>query len=80
MRPLIVSSEEKIKLTFDSSDKINKELSLTIDGQIQKVINNDVEIMIKKSNELAHIIKFKDDNYYKTLRNKMHWKGNLRYK
>ena len=80
MRPLIVSSDEEIKVTFDTSDKANKELSLTIDGQIQESIDNDSMISIKKSNHFANMIKFKDDNYYSTLRKKMNWKGDLRYK
>lgn len=80
MRPLIVSSNEKIEITFDTSGNANKELSLTIDGQIQESIDSDSVISIKKSNHFASMIKFKDDDYYSTLRKKMNWKGNLRYK
>ena len=79
MRPLIVSSDEKIEITFES-DKINKDLSMTIDGQIQEPIDSSSMIFIEKSNHYASMIKFKDDNYYSTLRKKMNWKGDLRYK
>ena len=51
-----------------------------MDGQIQKVITHTSEIIISKSHYIANIIKFEDDDYYNTLRNKMNWKGNLRYK
>ena len=79
MRPLIISSEEMIKVTFEKS-LFNKKISLTADGQKQEVINHDSEVIISKSNHIAKIIKFQDEGYYSTLRNKMNWKGNLRYK
>ena len=79
MRPLIVSSNEKIEITFES-DKVNKDLSMTIDGQIQESIDSNSMIFIKKSKHYASMIKFNEDNYYSTLRKKMNWKGDLRYK
>ena len=71
--------DEKIEITFES-DKVNKDLSMTIDGQIQEPIDSSSIIFIEKSNHYASMIKFKDDNYYSTLRKKMNWKGDLRYK
>ena len=43
-------------------------------------VNHDSEIIISKSVHIAKIIKFQDEGYYSTLRNKMNWKGDLRYK
>ena len=63
---------------FDNSE--NKKLSLTVDGQIQKVIGSDSKILLKKSRHYAHLIKFNKYDYFSTLRDKMYWKGNLRIK
>ena len=78
MRPVIISSDETIELTFENSR--NKELSLTVDGQIQEAISNKIKVIVKKSDHFAYLIKFKDYDYFKTLRNKMFWKGNIRSK
>ena len=61
----------------DSKDHL---LSLNIDGQIQEMIEGDSKVGIKKSQYASKIIKFTDHDYYKTLRSKMNWKGNLRFK
>ena len=78
MRPLIIPSYDSIDVNFDTSE--NKKLSLTVDGQIQEIINNDSEIIVKKSEYSAHLIKFNKYDYFHTLRDKMYWKGNLRIK
>ena len=63
-----------------SNNSRSKELSLTIDGQIQEVISSKIRVLVKKSNRYAYLIKFKESDYFKTLRNKMAWKGNMRSK
>ena len=78
MRPLIIPASDIIEINFDNSE--NKKLSLTVDGQIQKVIGSDSEVLLKKSKHYAHLIKFNKDDYFSTLRDKMYWKGNLRIK
>ena len=79
MRPLIVPSNEEICISFakDSKDYL---LSLNIDGQIQEMVEGDSKVIIKKSQYVSKIIKFTNHDYYKTLRSKMNWKGNLRFK
>jgi len=78
MRPLIIPSQKIIDVSF--SEEIDKKLSLTVDGQIQEIISSQSKIAIKKSNYSAYLVKFKDHNYFKTLRKKMSWRGNLRIK
>ena len=78
MRPVIISADKAIDVTFDNS--MNKDLSLTIDGQIQEVISNNINVFVKKSIYSAYLIKFQEYDYFKTLRNKMSWKGNMRLK
>ena len=79
MRPLIVPSDQDIRISFEKESKKHS-LSLSIDGQIQETITGESEIIIKKSKYLSKMIKFSGHDYYKTLRSKMNWKGNLRFK
>ena len=79
MRPLIVPSNEEVCISFDKDSK-DYLLSLNIDGQIQEMVEGDSKVVIKKSQYVSKIIKFTNHDYYKTLRSKMNWKGNLRFK
>ena len=76
MRPLIINDNDKIDINFNEDP--NREVSLTVDGQIQKNIQCLSRVVVKKSNFYANYIKFAEDDYFKTLRDKMSWKGNLR--
>ena len=78
MRPVIIPSDEVLEVTFENSR--SKELSLTIDGQVQEVISSKTRLLVRKSNRSAYLVKFKESDYFKTLRNKMAWKGNMRSK
>ena len=78
MRPLIIPSHDTINIEFEDSNE--KNLSLTVDGQIQEIISKNSNVLLKKSNYSAYLVKFKNDDYFQTLRNKMFWKGNLRIK
>ena len=76
MRPLIINDTDKIDINFNEDP--NREVSLTVDGQIQKNIQCRSRVVVKKSKFYANYIKFAEDDYFKTLRDKMSWKGNLR--
>ena len=78
MRPLIIPDSDIIDVTFDKFKSSN--LSLTVDGQIQEIINANDVITVKKSDCCAYLVKFNKDDYFQTLRDKMSWKGNLRIK
>ena len=74
-RPIVIKPEEKIELSFPIE---NTEILLSIDGQIDKVIDNTYKVKISKSKYTARIIKTLDYNFFKTLRSKMGWSGNIR--
>mgnify|MGYP001203222777 FL=1 len=78
MRPLIIPDSDIVDVTFDKFKSSN--LSLTVDGQIQEIVNANDVITVKKSDCYAYLVKFNKDDYFQTLRDKMSWKGNLRIK
>ena len=78
MRPIIIPSNDIVGIEFEDFNDNN--LSLTVDGQIQEIIAKNSKVLLKKSDYSAYLVKFENDNYFQTLRNKMFWKGNLRIK
>ena len=78
MRPLIINDNDCINIDFN--EKAQREISLTVDGQIQKNIQCNSKVIVEKSKFYATYVKFSKDDYFKTLRDKMSWKGNLRVK
>lgn len=69
-RPLVISSNSSIKLKFKQK-KINYEISC--DSQIILPIQDDDEVLIKKSNKKLNLIHPKDYNYFNTLNSKLGW-------
>lgn len=66
-RPLVVSSESKIKI-ITSHDK---KFTASADGQNVFTFEKDIEI--KKSNYSAKLALLNDNSFYSVLRNKLHW-------
>ncbi len=75
-RPVVVGDETKITLSPDPSS--HGELFLSCDGQPLQAIESDMKLEIKTSKHSISLIRFKDRNFYQTLRQKMHWYTNLR--
>ena len=74
-RPIVIRPEEVISMTFpDAVDDI----SLVVDGQIKVSINKSVQIKIVKAVHNAKIVSMEKNGYFKTLRTKMGWIGNVR--
>ena len=74
-RPIVIRPEEVINLAFpDALDDI----SLVVDGQIKVSIKRNSKIRIIKAKHNAEIISMKQNSYFKTLRTKMGWIGNVR--
>tara|TARA_B100001250_G_C19744948_1_gene764824 strand:- start:355 stop:1227 length:873 start_codon:yes stop_codon:yes gene_type:complete len=74
-RPIVIRPEEVINLAFpDALDDI----SLVVDGQIKVSIKRNSKIRIIKAKHNAKIIRMKQNSYFKTLRTKMGWIGNVR--
>lgn len=66
-RPIVVSSEDEIKIL----PCVNNEYSVSADGQV--VFSLSGELIIKKSEKRAYLALLKNNDFYKVLRNKLHW-------
>ena len=74
-RPIVLRSTETITMTFpEPYDGI----SLAVDGQIKILIDDRTQIKIKKAKHSAQIVSLPGNGYFKTLRTKMGWSGNVR--
>ena len=69
VRPLVISNESVIKVYLDPRFK---SFNLSIDGQTEKITNKHV-IYIKKEKFKINFLLTKKNNYFDTLRNKLHW-------
>ncbi len=66
-RPIVVSSNDEIKILQCKSNKYN----VSADGQIVFSINSD--LIIKKSDKLAKLALLNRNDFYSVLRNKLQW-------
>ena len=74
-RPIVLRSTETITMSFpEPYDGI----SLAVDGQIKVLIDDQTQIKITKAKHSAQIISLPGNGYFKTLRTKMGWSGNVR--
>ena len=67
-RPIVVSSDDKIKILQAKSDK---KYIVSADGQ--EVFNISHNIEVKKSRYFANLVMLDDSDFYSILRNKLHW-------
>ncbi len=72
VRPLIVSSEEKIKVIPKSP---HGKTLLSIDGQIEYLLEEGDEVEIEKSPHEVKLIRLKESSFFKILRTKLGWSG-----
>lgn len=70
VRPIVLSSEQVIKLRADSP---HKEIQVSCDGQRVSYLPPPLEILIKKSDRPLKLIKTSLTTYFETLRNKLLW-------
>ena len=74
-RPIVLRSTETITMSFpEPYDGI----SLAVDGQIKIQIDDQTQIKIRRAEHSAQIISLQGNGYFKTLRTKMGWSGNVR--
>tara|TARA_B100001287_G_scaffold76278_1_gene63409 strand:- start:4188 stop:5069 length:882 start_codon:yes stop_codon:yes gene_type:complete len=69
LRPLVVSDNVQIKLETESREG---QFLLTLDSRSITVENN-VPIILKKSNFNIKLIELPDQNFFRTIRNKLFW-------
>ncbi len=70
MRPLVISSEQKISVIVNSpTDKIQ----ISCDGQRVSFIKSPSTIEIEKCSQSVHLVHSNRTNYFEILRNKLFW-------
>ena len=67
MRPLVVSEDDEVRIKVTA----NSDLSVTLDGQESFKLPPSDEVVVRKSNMTAQIVKFADKNYYDVLKAKL---------
>ena len=72
-RPIIIDGDKEVKVTFP---KHNNRINIVSDGQVQKDINSDSVVIIKKSKIVAKLIRTDAmESYYSKLKSKIGWFG-----
>jgi NAD+ kinase len=74
-RPIVLQSCETITLSFPEP---YEGMSLALDGQIRIPLHDESNINITRSIHSAKLITLPYNEYFKTLRTKMGWSGNVR--
>lgn len=74
VRPMVVPDHMPIKLTIEGR---NRNHLISLDG-ISKNIRQDEVVTVHKADYLINVIKFEDNNFLDTIRNKMFWGNDKR--
>ena len=74
VRPMVVPDHMPIKLTIEGR---NRNHLISLDG-ISKNIKQDEIVTVRKANYLINVVKFEDNNFLVTIRNKMFWGNDKR--
>ncbi len=67
MRPLIVNEDDEVLIKVSAT----QDVMVTLDGQVSHKIQPGDEIVVRKAEDFAQIVKFDDKNYYDVLKAKM---------
>lgn len=70
-RPMIIAEDESVHIHIAA---VHQDTLLTFDGQESYRLLPGDDVIVRKSKTPARIIKFKDKNYYQTVRTKL-WRG-----
>jgi len=69
VRPIVVPDHMNIKLKIEGR---NRSYLISLDGKSHS-IKQDEEVIIQKADYMINVIKFDDNNFLDTIRNKMNW-------
>jgi len=69
VRPMVVPDHMPIKLSIEGRDR---RFLISLDGE-SKSLKQGEEVTIKKAEYMINVIKFEDNNFLDTIRNKMLW-------
>ncbi len=75
MRPLVISSSQRIKIKANSH---HESIQISSDGQRVNFVKPPAEIFIEKSNDPVKLVHSKTNNYFDTLRKKLLWGLDIR--
>ncbi|HSJ24009.1 MAG TPA: NAD(+)/NADH kinase [Longimicrobiales bacterium] len=70
VRPLVLPSDTEIMVTPLSDDD---EVVLTVDGQDGAELRAGDQVVVRRSDRSIRIVRFQDQNFFETLRRKLHW-------
>ncbi len=70
MRPLVIGEDDVVHIKIAA---VHQDILVTFDGQESFRLLPGDEVMVKKSQVQASIVKFQDKDYYQILRTKL-WK------
>ena len=69
VRPMVVPDHMPIKLSVEGRERT---YLISLDGE-SKSISQGEEVVVKKADFMINVVKFKDNNFLDTIRNKMLW-------
>lgn len=70
MRPLVISSEQRITINVDSP---HEKIQITCDGERVNYLKPPASIIIEKCEKPVKLIHMHNNNYFETLRKKLFW-------
>lgn len=73
LRPIVIPNDRDLKITVITQRRDEHNLGLTIDGQITIPLEYGDIIKARRSSRSFHMIRFKDSDYFHTLRQKLGW-------
>lgn len=74
VRPIVVPDSCELSFTVEGR---SKNFLISMDSRYE-TIDEDAELRIKKENFTARLVKLEDNNYFKTLRQKLNWGFDIR--
>jgi NAD+ kinase len=74
IRPIVIPNDRQIKITI-TNHRYNKSesIGLTMDGQETIPLEFGDEVKVRRSSRCFYLIRLRGGNYYRMLREKLHW-------
>lgn len=76
-RPLIISESEEVRIVAHWHAQQAEEVMLTVDGQVGIWLHPGDEVIVRKFDCPARLVKLGRDTFYERLREKLRWGGEL---
>ena len=75
IRPILVPDKSVIRLRVSSAPS---KIHVTADGQQGRLLSPPIEVIIRKAQQTARLVKRRETSYYDLLRRKLHWGKDIR--